>query len=159
MAPSRRDRWAASSVSASNWISVGVPALRVAPLRTGTPAPAPLASNAPGTTVNSRLPRRIGQRPDLYARAWTPANALRVARLKAAAAARAVSPAGLATWWLLRCPFVTSIVVGACRPEQLEALAGEAHRLPPDEALWRELGEAPAGEVPAAGAPPRGAGP
>ena len=112
-------------------------------------------------TLEGAIPEdtRIGQRPDLYAGAWTPANALRVARLKAAAAARAVSPAGLATWWLLRCPFVTSIVVGARRPEQLEALVGEAHRLPPDEALWRDLGEAPAAEVPAAGAPPRGAGP
>jgi aryl-alcohol dehydrogenase-like predicted oxidoreductase len=87
---------------------------------------------------------RIDLRRDIYANAWTPENALRVARLKAEAFANGASPAGLATWWLVRCPFVTSIMLGARRPEQLEALVGEALRLPPDEALWCRLGEAPA---------------
>jgi aryl-alcohol dehydrogenase-like predicted oxidoreductase len=97
-------------------------------------------------TLTGGIPEgtRVGLRQDLYARAWTPANALRVARLLAEAAANAVSPAGLATWWLLHCPFVTSIMMGARRPEQLEALVGQALRLPRSEALWRRLGDLPA---------------
>lgn len=82
---------------------------------------------------------RVGMRRDLYAQAWTPGNARRVARLKAEAAAREVSPAGLATWWLLRCPPVSSILIGARTPRQLEAVVGEARGLPPDEALWHAL--------------------
>jgi aryl-alcohol dehydrogenase-like predicted oxidoreductase len=87
---------------------------------------------------------RVALRPDLYAAAWTPANATRVARLTAAAAAAGVSPAGLATWWLLQCPFMTTVVLGARRPDQLETMVGEALRLPPDPARWRALADAPA---------------
>lgn len=82
---------------------------------------------------------RVGLRRDLYAGAWTPGNARRIARLKGEAAAREISPAGLATWWLLRCPCVDSILLGARTPQQLETLIGEARGLPPDEALWRAL--------------------
>lgn len=94
---------------------------------------------------------RAGLRPDLHAGAWTPANARRVAQLRTEAAARAVSPAGLATWWLLHCPHVTSIALGARRPAQLETLVGEALGLAPDLALWRRLAELPSA--------PRGATP
>lgn len=94
-------------------------------------------------TLEGGIPEatRVGLRQDVYAKAWTPANALRVARLKTVAAANAVSPAGLATWWLLHCPFVTSIMMGARRPDQLETLVGEALGLTWNEALWRGLGE------------------
>jgi aryl-alcohol dehydrogenase-like predicted oxidoreductase len=89
---------------------------------------------------------RVGMRRDLYAQAWTPGNARRVARLKEEAAAREVSPAGLATWWLLRCPLVSSILIGARTPRQLEALVGEARGLPPDEKLWHALAGAGRGD-------------
>lgn len=97
-------------------------------------------------TLEGAIPEgtRIALRRDLYASAWTAEGARRVARLRSEAAARGVSPAGLATWWLLHCPLVTSILVGARRPDQLELLISEALRLAPDEALWRGLGEAPA---------------
>ena len=95
-------------------------------------------------TLEGAIPEatRIGLRRDLYAAAWTPANARRVARLQAEAVARAISPAGLATWWLLHDPGVTAIVMGARGPDQLAAVIDEALRLPADEALWRTLGEA-----------------
>jgi aryl-alcohol dehydrogenase-like predicted oxidoreductase len=95
---------------------------------------------------------RVGLRPDLYAGAWTPASAVVVARLQAAAAAHAVSPAGLATWWLLHCPGVTAIMMGARRPDQLELVVEQALGLPRDEALWRRLGERPAVDPAARGA-------
>ncbi|MBN8471067.1 aldo/keto reductase [Corallococcus exiguus] len=82
---------------------------------------------------------RIGQRRDLYSKAWTPENAARVEQLKAKAAAHALSPSGLATWWLMHCPFVTSILVGARSPEQLEQLVTEASDLPANDDLWRSL--------------------
>ncbi|WP_158623713.1 aldo/keto reductase [Corallococcus llansteffanensis] len=82
---------------------------------------------------------RIGQRRDLYAKAWSPANALRVEQLKTEAAAHSLSPAGLATWWLLHCPFVTSVLVGARSPEQLEQLVTQALNLPVNGELWRTL--------------------
>jgi aryl-alcohol dehydrogenase-like predicted oxidoreductase len=107
-------------------------------------------------TLEGAIPEgtRVGLRRDIYASAWTPDNAACVVRLKAEAAAHSVSPAGLATWWLLHCPFVTSIMMGARRPDQLEALVGEALLLPPDEVLWRGLGELPAVEAPCRGARP-----
>lgn len=82
---------------------------------------------------------RIGQRRDLYAKAWSPTNALRVEQLKTQAAAHSLSPAGLATWWLLRCPFVTSVLVGARSPDQLEQLVTQALTLPANEGLWQTL--------------------
>lgn len=82
---------------------------------------------------------RIGQRRDLYANAWSPANALRVEQLKTQAAAHSLSPAGLATWWLLHCPFVTSVLVGARSPDQLEQLVTQALDLPANDGLWRTL--------------------
>jgi aryl-alcohol dehydrogenase-like predicted oxidoreductase len=82
---------------------------------------------------------RIGQRRDLYAKAWTPENAARVEHLKSQASAHALSPSGLASWWLVHCPFVTSILVGARSPEQLEQLVTEALNLPTNEDLWRSL--------------------
>jgi aryl-alcohol dehydrogenase-like predicted oxidoreductase len=82
---------------------------------------------------------RIGQRKDLYAKAWSPANAARIEHLKARAAARGLSPSGLATWWLVHCPFVTSILVGARSPAQLEQLVTEALSLPVNDALWADL--------------------
>ena len=116
----------------------------------------PLAGGLLGGTytLEGSIPdgTRVGLRPDLYAQAWTPASALRVARLKQEAWASAVSPAGLATWWLLHCPFVTSILLGARRPDQLESLVDSALRLPRDEALWRRLGEVPAVEPASRGA-------
>jgi len=92
-------------------------------------------------TLEGTIPAgtRVAFRPDLYAAAWTPANAARVARLTAEAAEAAVSPAGLATWWLLQHPAVTAIVLGARRPDQLESMVGEVLRLPPDPARWRAL--------------------
>ncbi|WP_147444850.1 aldo/keto reductase [Corallococcus sp. CA053C] len=82
---------------------------------------------------------RIGQRQDLYAKAWSPENALRVEQLKLQAAAHSLSPAGLATWWLLHCPFVTSVLVGARSPDQLEQLVTQALDLPVNDGLWRTL--------------------
>lgn len=82
---------------------------------------------------------RIGQRRDLYAKAWSPQNALRVEQLKAQATAHSLSPAGLATWWLLHCPFVTSVLVGARGPDQLEQLVTQALTLPANEGLWQTL--------------------
>ncbi|MCU0681152.1 MAG: aldo/keto reductase [Polyangiaceae bacterium] len=82
---------------------------------------------------------RLGQRRDLYARAWTPSNAAKLARLKGLAEEVSVSPAGLAVWWLLQCDFVTSIVLGARQPEQLERMVTEALGLPPDGALRQRL--------------------
>ena len=82
---------------------------------------------------------RIGQRRDLYAKAWSPANALRVEQLKTQAAAHLIAPAGLATWWLLHCPFVTSVLVGARSPDQLEQLVTQALALPANEGLWQTL--------------------
>ncbi|WP_158620016.1 aldo/keto reductase [Corallococcus sicarius] len=82
---------------------------------------------------------RIGQRRDLYAKAWSPENALRVEQLKTQAVAHSLSPAGLATWWLLRCPFVTSVLVGARSPDQLEQLVTQALSLPANEGLWQTL--------------------
>ncbi len=92
-------------------------------------------------TISGAIPEntRVGQRRDIYAKAWSPTNALRVERLKAQAAAHSLSPAGLATWWLMHCSFVTSILVGARRPEQLEQIVTEALRLPADDELWRSL--------------------
>jgi aryl-alcohol dehydrogenase-like predicted oxidoreductase len=97
-------------------------------------------------TLEGAIPAgtRVAFRPDLYAAAWTPANAARVARLTAEAAAAGVSPAGLATWWLVQHPAVTAVVLGARRPDQLEVMAREALRLPPDPARWRALADAPA---------------
>lgn len=96
-------------------------------------------------TLSGTIPEetRIGQRRDIYAKAWSPANAAHVERLKKRAAALFLSPAGLASWWLLHCSFVTSILVGARRPGQLEQLVLEALRLPADEELWRSLGRTP----------------
>lgn len=92
-------------------------------------------------TLSGTIPEdtRVGQRRDLYAKAWSPTNALRVERLKTLAAAHSLSTAGLATWWLMHCHFVTSILVGARRPEQLEQFVTEALRLPADDELWRSL--------------------
>lgn len=92
-------------------------------------------------TFSGEIPEgtRIGQRPDLYAKAWSPINALRVERLKTQAAAHSLSPAGLACWWLMHCGFVTSLLIGARSPEQLEQLVTEALELPADDALWRSL--------------------
>lgn len=83
---------------------------------------------------------RIALRRDLYAAAWTPGNARRVARLCAAAAERAVSPATLATWWLLQDPRVTAVIAGPRRPAQLDEFLA-ARSLPADAALWRALAE------------------
>jgi aryl-alcohol dehydrogenase-like predicted oxidoreductase len=82
---------------------------------------------------------RIGQRRDLYAKAWSPSNAARVERLKAQAAAHGLSPSGLATWWLVHAPFVTSILVGARGPAQLEQMVTEALELPANGALRAAL--------------------
>lgn len=82
---------------------------------------------------------RIGQRRDLYAKAWSPENASRVEQLKTQAAAHSLSPAGLATWWLLHCPFATSVLVGARSPDQLEQLVTQALSLPANEGLWQTL--------------------
>lgn len=93
-------------------------------------------------TMSGAIPEdtRVGQRRDIYAKAWSPANALRVERLKTQAAAYSLSPAGLANWWLVHCSFVTTILVGARSPEQLEQLVTEALRLPANGELWRSLG-------------------
>jgi aryl-alcohol dehydrogenase-like predicted oxidoreductase len=82
---------------------------------------------------------RLALRPDMYGHAWTAANAARIEALKAAAAARAMSPAGLATWWVVNCEFVTSVMVGPRRPEQLQRMVREAVELPDDRELWQSL--------------------
>jgi len=92
-----------------------------------------LAGQIPGDT-------RLGLRADLYGKAWTPANAARVEVLKREAAARSVSPAGLAAWWVLHGGLVTSVLIGPRRPEQLERMVLEALSLPEDPELWRSLG-------------------
>jgi aryl-alcohol dehydrogenase-like predicted oxidoreductase len=82
---------------------------------------------------------RLALRRDLYGHAWTAANAARIEALKTEAAARSMSPAGLATWWVVNCEFVTSVMVGPRRPEQLERMVLEAVELPDDHQLWRSL--------------------
>lgn len=86
---------------------------------------------------------RLALRADMYGHAWTTENAARIERLKSAAAARFVSPAGLATWWVLNCDVVTSVLLGPRRPAQLERMAEEALGLPADPELWRLLMEMP----------------
>lgn len=78
--------------------------------------------------LDAAIPRdsRVALRPDLYAGAWTPANARRVTELRRQAEARGVSLAGLAVGWLLGVPGVSSIALGARRPAQLETLVAEA---------------------------------
>lgn len=87
---------------------------------------------------------RIARRADLYGAAWTEANARRVAWIAAGAAARGVSTAGLAVWWLVHCPQVSTILLGAREPVALTQIVEDALRLPADPALWRALaGPAP----------------
>jgi aryl-alcohol dehydrogenase-like predicted oxidoreductase len=86
---------------------------------------------------------RLAQRLDLYAGAWTRANAARIEALKTAAAARSMSPAGLAVWWVVNCESVTSVMVGPRRPEQLERMVLEAMELPDDPELRRSLARNP----------------
>ncbi|WNG17578.1 aldo/keto reductase [Cystobacter fuscus] len=107
-------------------------------------------------TLSGEIPEdtRVGQRRDLYAKAWSPVNASRVEWLKTQASAHSLSPAGLSLWWLVHCDFVTSILVGARRPEQMEQLVTEALRLPADDKLWRSLSHfQPPGEVACTGEP------
>ena len=55
----------------------------------------------------------------LRAESLTPELIARVARLDACAHARGQSLAAMALSWILRRPEVTSVIVGASRPEQL----------------------------------------
>jgi aryl-alcohol dehydrogenase-like predicted oxidoreductase len=84
---------------------------------------------------------RLALRADMYGHTWTPENAERIEVLKFEAAARSVSPVGLATWWVLNCDGVTSVLVGPRRPEQLERMVTEALWLPVDPDLWRSLAQ------------------
>lgn len=78
-------------------------------------------------------------RPEVYGHAWTAANAARIESVKAKAAARSMSPAGLATWWLVNCEFVACVMVGPRRPEQLERTVLEVMELQDDRELWQSL--------------------
>lgn len=81
----------------------------------------------------------LALRPEVYGHAWTAANATRIESLKAEAVARSMSPAGLATWWLVNCEFIASVIVGSRRPEQLERTVLEAVEQPDDRELRQSL--------------------
>lgn len=76
-------------------------------------APAPLDSRAASDTMGSFIQRRL-----------TPDNLARVERLRPIAADLGLTLSQLALAWVLRRPEVTSAIIGATRPEQVEENAG-----------------------------------
>ena len=86
------------------------------------PAGSRAASQAMGTFIHSRL---------------TPENLARVERLRPVAAELGLSLAQLALAWVLRRPEVTSAIIGATRPEQVEENARASGVILPPEALER----------------------
>jgi aryl-alcohol dehydrogenase-like predicted oxidoreductase len=77
---------------------------------------------------------RMTLRPDPYSDLVTDETFAGLEAFTAAASARGVEPATLATAWVLGHPQVTAVVVGPRRPEQLEpALAATELRLTPHE--------------------------
>ena len=89
---------------------------------------------------------RLALRPDMYAHAWTAANASRIEAMKSVAAENKMSLAGLATWWLVNCEFVTSVMIGPRQPRQLECLVLDALGRPDDRELSEMLATINAGQ-------------
>ncbi len=85
---------------------------------------------------------RLALRADLYADLWKPDLDAQIRALKALADAQGMSLSGLAVWWLVHHPAVTTVMLGARTPRQLEQLVRDVLELPFDAALFAATGAA-----------------
>lgn len=90
-----------------------------------------------GVPEDSRFAREDWAREQIM----TEANAARVKRLKPIADQLGVSRAQLALAWALRSPGVSSVIIGATRPEQVDDNVGAAD-LEPGDAVWSAVEDA-----------------
>lgn len=86
--------------------------------------------------------RAADERVNQFMDRWlTPDNLARIDRLVEVAAEVGCTPAQLALRWCLRLPEVSSVIVGASRPEQIDDNAA-ASDVAIDAAVWQRLDEA-----------------
>jgi aryl-alcohol dehydrogenase-like predicted oxidoreductase len=96
--------------------------------RRGEPPPAPAKAGMPPKAHNA-----------LYKQLLTDANWEKLAKLEAFAKESGHQVADLAIAWMLSHPWVSTVIVGATKPEQIQAnLAGAAWKLTPEEVARME---------------------
>jgi len=101
-----------------------------------------LLSGAYSYAAAVREGSRLALRPDLYAHLWEPGIGARIEALKSIAESWGLSLPGLAVWWLAHHPKVTTVMLGARTPRQLERLVCEAVDFPFDAALFNAADQA-----------------
>jgi len=101
----------------------------------------PLAGGFLTGKYEEGVPAPTGTRGALYPRFWgrmnKPENYAIVKRFKSVAEDTKMPLSQLALNWIAKNPVVTSMIVGASRPEQVEKNASQLEEKPPEEAMAR----------------------